>query len=157
MAWSASAIFREFITDSLANAVAYDLSGAGVDTFKIALYNNTITPDKDSALTGYNEGSSQWVTAGEVSDGAEWAAAGQALDSPALTNPSTGVVMWDANDETSAGVSATLVNVYGGLVYDDTIAADPGICYLYFGGVNSVTDGTLTVQFHANGLFRITV
>ena len=160
MAWSASAIFREFITDSLANAVAYDLSGTGVDTFTAALYNNSITPDKDSALTGYNEGSSQWVTANEVIDttggGTDWPAAGVNLASPALTNPSTGVVMWDAND-TASGSTADIASAFGCLVYDNTLAGDPGVCYNYFGGSNSVTNGTFTIVWSANGVLRVTV
>src|SRR5262245_46601770 len=159
MAWSASAIFREFITDALANAVAYDLSGTP-DTFTAALYNNSITPDKDSALTGYNEGSSQWVTANEVIDttggGTDWPAGGVNLASPALTNPSTGVVMWDAND-TASGATADISNAFGCLVYDNTLAGDPGISYNYFGGANSVTNGTFTIVWHANGVLRITV
>lgn len=160
MAWSASAIFREFITDSIANAVAYDLSGTGVDTFKAALYNNTTAPDKDSALTGYNEASSQWVVANEVIDttggGTDWPAGGVALGSPAVTNPSTGVVMWDAND-TASGATADIANAFGALVYDNTLAGTPGICFNYFGGANSVTNGTFTIVWNANGVLRITV
>ena len=160
MAWSASAIFREFVTDAIANAVAYDLSGTGVDTFKAALYNNSITPDKDSALTGYNEATSQWVTANEVIDttggGTDWPSAGVALTSPAVTNPSTGVVMWDASD-TASGSTADISNANGCLVYDNTLAGTPGICFNYFGGANSVTNGTFTIVWSANGLLRITV
>jgi hypothetical protein len=160
MAWSASAIFREFVTDAIGNAVAYDLSGTGVDTFKAALYNNTTTPDKDSALTGYNEATSQWVVANEVIDtsggGTDWPAAGVAIASPAVTNPSTGVVMWDATDVAS-GSTADIANAYGCLVYDDTLAGKPGICFNYFGGANSVTSGTFTIVWSANGLLRITV
>jgi hypothetical protein len=159
MAWSASAIFREFITDALANAVAYDLSGTP-DTITTALYNNSVTPDKDSALTGYNEGSSQWVTANEVIDttggGTDWPAAGVNVASPALTNPSSGVIMFDGTD-TASGATADIANAFGCLVYDNTLSGDPGICFNYFGGANSVTNGTFTVIWHANGIFRITV
>lgn len=160
MAWAGSAIFREFVTDVLANAVAYDLSGAGVDTFHAALYNNSITPDKDSALTGYNEGSSQWVTANEVIDtsggGTDWPAGGVAIGSPALTNPASGVIMFDGTD-TASGATADIANAHGALVYDNTLAGDPGISYNYFGGANSVTNGTFTIIWHANGILRITV
>jgi hypothetical protein len=156
MPWSGSAIIREFVTDALANAVAYDLSGAGIDTFKIALFNNTPTPDKDSSVTGYNEATGQWLVANEKTSSTDWPAGGPTLDSVALSNPAAGVIMWDAADEVS-GSNATLTDVHGSLIYDDTIAADPGICYLYFGGANSVTAGTLTVQFNASGIFRITV
>lgn len=160
MAWSASAMFREFITDAFANAVAYDLSGTGIDTFKSALFNNSITPDKDSALTGYNEGSSQWTTTNEVIDasggGTDWPAGGVAIGSPALSNPSSGVVMWDGNDIAS-GATADIANAYGCLDYDDTLTGDPGICFRYFGGANSVSGGLFTVVNHTNGIFRVTV
>ena len=49
---------------------------------------------------------------------------------------------------------------YGVLIYDDTIAtpvADQGICYLAFGGSNSVTSGTFTVSFNASGIFTVAV
>jgi hypothetical protein len=72
---------------------------------------------------------------------------------------SSNVYTFDAADEVSDGTSATLANVYGCLVYDNTIAApvaNQGVCYLYFGGINSVTDGTLTVSFNASGIFTIT-
>ena len=162
MAWSGSAIFREFVTDSLANAVAYDLSGAGVDAFKVALFGAGITPDKDATLTGYNEAAGQWVVAGEIIDttgGTSWPTGGRPLVSPALTNPASGVVMWDATDTVSADATADIAAARGCLVYDDTQTspADAGICYLDFGSNQSVTNGTFTVLYHANGLFRITV
>lgn len=156
MAWSASKIFMAFIEDVFENTTAMDLNS---DTIKIALYDNDITPDQTvtSANTAYGVG--QWVTTGnEVSDAAEWPVTGQALGSVTSTF-SSNVYTLDAADEVSDGTSATLANVYGGLIYDDTIAApvaDQGICYLYFGGVNSVTDGTFTVVFNASGIFTIT-
>lgn len=160
MAWSASAVFRAFVTDILGNVAAFDLSGAGVDTFKAALYDNDITPSKDvsSANSAYN--ADQWVTTNnEVFQAGQWAQGGVALVSPAVTNPSTGVAMFDA-DNPASGTAATLVNVYGVLIYDDTLAtpvADQGVCYNYLGGLNSVTNGQLTVVFSANGIFRGTV
>jgi hypothetical protein len=45
-------------------------------------------------------------------------------------------------------------------VYDDTIAApvaNQGWSYNYFGGTNSVTDGTLTIQWNASGIFTLTL
>lgn len=156
MAWSASKIFMSFLEDVFENTTAIDLNS---DTFKIALYDNDITPDQTvaSASAAYNAG--QWASAGnEVSDTTEWPVTGQALGS--VTSAfSSNVFTFDAADEVSDGTSATLANVYGCLIYDDTITtpvADPGICYLYFGGVNSVTDGTFTVQFNASGIFTIT-
>lgn len=163
MAWGGSAIFREFITDALGNAVAYDLSGSGVDTFKAALFNNSITPDKDASITGYNEATGQWLVANEVIDssggGTDWPTAGRPLVSPALTNPSSGVIMFDASDTASAGATADIASARGVLVFDDTITSpvDPGITFNDFGSAQSVTNGTFTIVWHANGIFRITV
>lgn len=158
MAWTNSKIFRPFIADVLDNTAAFDL---GADVPKVALYNDTITPDNDvtSALSAYNAATSQWVTAGEVSDVGQWAAGGVALASTSLNSATADMVFYDAAD-TVSGASATLAAVFGCLVYDDTIAtpvADQGICYNYFGGTNSVTDGTFTVVWHANGIMRITL
>lgn len=158
MAFTASAIFRQTIADTLAGTAVFDLN-APSDTYKVALYNNTGTPDKDAtaANSAYNAG--QWVTANEVSQAVTWPAAGVALASMTITTPATGVIMFDAAD-TASGASATLSNVYGSLVYNDTKTtpvADQGVCYNYFGGANSVTSGVLTVVWNANGLFRITV
>jgi hypothetical protein len=159
MAWADSRISRAFETDVHANAAAFDLSGASVDTFKAALYNNSITPDRDATSANFAYNVDQWATAQEVSESGQWATGGVALVSPALTNPSSGVVMWDAND-TASGSAADLASVYGCLVYDDTLAspvADQGVCFNYFGGSNSVVNGTFTIIWHANGLWRITV
>lgn len=153
MAWSASGVFVATLEAVLENAQAIDLD---LDAIKIALYDNDITPDKTVAIanTAYNAG--QWTAASnEVADGAEWPATGQALGS-ITSGISSNVYTFDAADEVSDGTSATLANVYGCLVYDDAVS-DFGICYLYFGGVNSVTDGTFTVAFNASGIFTLTV
>jgi hypothetical protein len=153
MAWSASKIFVSFIEDALENTAALDLNS---DTFKAALYDNDITPDQTAATanTIYNAG--QWTAAGnEVADGAEWAAGGVALTGVTFA-PTAAVLKFDANDTPSTGSSATLANVFGCLVYDDTVL-DQGVCYNYFGGTNSVTDGTFTIVWNAAGIFTLTL
>lgn len=162
MAWTASAMFREFLLSALSdNGTAW--TGIDSNSFKAALYDNDITPDKDAALasTGYNTG--QWTASGnEVSDGTNWDAAGEPLTSTAFTTI-TGGVQFDAADTPQSGASCTLANVYGCLVYNDSITggtgavADQGMTYHYFGGAQSVTAGSFTIVWHANGLFRITV
>src|SRR5688572_7782596 len=127
MAWSASKIFSAFVTDSFNRTNAFDLNA---DTFKAALYDNDITPDQTvaAANTAYNAG--QWTASGnEVADGAEWAAGGVALSS-VTSSFSSNIYTFDAAD-TASGTSATLANVYGCLVYDDTLASvvtDQGVC-----------------------------
>lgn len=164
MAWSASAVFRAYVTDLVQGVVenqgATSMDWVEVTTAKAALYNNTGTPDKDvaSASSAYNTG--QWVTGNEVADGANWAAGGVAITGRTVTNPSTGVIMMDATDTPSTTSTATLAAVFGCLVYSDSITtpvADQGFCFNYFGGTNTVTSGTFTIVWHANGVFRATV
>ena len=155
MAWSASKLFVSTVEDALENTTALDLNA---DTFKVSLYDNTITPDQTVASANTAYGAGVFAT-GEVSDTTEWAAGGQALDSVTFA-PTANVLKFDAADEVSAGTSATLANVYGCLIYDDTLTtpvADQGLCFLYFGGANSVTDGTFTVVFNASGIFTLTL
>jgi hypothetical protein len=116
MAWSASKIFMATIEDALENTTAFD---ANSDTFKAALYDNDITPDQTvaSANTAYNAG--QWTASGnEVANGG-WASGGVALTS-VTSSFSSNVYTFDAAD-TANGTAATLSNVYGCLVYDDTL------------------------------------
>jgi len=156
MAWTNSKVFRAFVADAVDNTTAFDL---GADTVKVALYNGTITPDQNvtSANSAYNVG--QWATAQEVYQAGQWAQAGVALTGQTVNSGTSGVVFYDAND-TASGSAATLASVYGCLVYDDTLTtpvADQGICFNYFGGTNSVTNGTFTVIWNANGIWRATL
>ena len=68
----------------------------------------------------------------------------------------TTTITCDAAD-TASGSACTLANVHGALVYDNTTATKGGFCYNYFGGPNSVVNGTFTVVWNANGIFRITL
>jgi hypothetical protein len=163
MAWTDSRIFREFIQEQQENSVAYDLSGTP-DSFLVALFNNSITPDRDAAgvLANYNGAGSAWLAgANNIEDssggGTDWPELGRPLVSPAITVVAGGIIMFDAADTASAGATADIALARGCLVYDDTIASDPGISFHHFGADQSVTNGTFTVVWHANGLFRITV
>lgn len=156
MAWTNSKLMRQFLADAVLNVAAFDLDS---DTFRVALYNNSITPDNDvtAANSAFNVG--QWTTTNEVSQAVQWPTGGVALTSPVINVGTADVVFWDAAD-TASGSAATLASVFGCLVYDDTLTtpvADQGICYNYFGGTNSVTNGTLTVVWHANGIWRATL
>jgi hypothetical protein len=156
MAWTASKIFRAYLKDVFDNTTALDL---GSDAFKAALYNNSITPDQNatSANTAYNVG--QWATAQEVYQAGQWAQAGVALSGVTLDAGTTDVVFMDATD-TPSGSAATLTNIYGAQIYDTTVAtpvASQGICFNYYGGPNTVTNGTFTSVWNALGLLRVTI
>lgn len=160
MAWTNSKIFRQMLGDFFVRTTNFAMD-FDADSFKVALYNDSVTPDNDTtaALSAYNAATSQWVTANEQSDADSWAAGGVALANRVLNVGTADVVFFDA-DNTVSGATATLSNVYGCLVYDDTLTtpvADQGVCYNYFGGANSVVNGLFTVQWSANGIWRITL
>jgi hypothetical protein len=158
MAWANSSVFREW------NSQMLQVSGTGYtgldsDTINVALFNNTTAPDKDAAVasTGYNTG--VWTTTNEVTDATNWVAGGRPLASKTFTTPATGVVMFDAADLAGGG-NVTIANAYGALVYDNTITAGTvakqGVSFNYFGGAQSVTAGTFTIVWNANGIARWT-
>lgn len=157
MAWSASKIFRPFIADAFGNVAALDLDA---DALKVALFNNSITPDSDvtSANSAFNAG--QWANTNEVSNSTHWPAGGIALANKVLNSASAGIVFLDADDTPSADSSATLSGVYGAQLYDSTLStpvANQGISFHYFGGTQSVTAGLFTVVWSSNGILRVTI
>lgn len=156
MAWaSGSAVFRSYETDSVTRAAAQDFD---TNACLAALYNASATPDKDatSANSAYNAGG--WLIANEQSSSGQWAAGGVALSTKTVTNPASGVTQAAAAN-TASGSTATLTAVVGCLVYDSIVTtpvAKQAFCFNYFGGSNSVTAGTFTIVWNANGIFRVT-
>ena len=155
MAWSASKIFVSTIEDQLENTSAIDLN---TDSFYAALFNDTITPSNTVASASTALGAGVWAS-GQVFDGAEWATGGVILTGVTFA-PTAAVLTFDATDTPSTGTSATLASVFGTLVYDFSLATpvdNQGICYNYFGGTNSVTDGQFTIVWNASGIFTLTL
>jgi len=155
MAWSNSKLFSAYITDVVNNTTAMD---ANADTIKAALFDNSITPSQTVTSANSAFGAGVWAS-GEVFDGAEWATGGVALANIA-SGFASNVYTFDADNTVSPGTSATLIAVFGCEVYDDTIAApvaNQGMSYHYFGGTNSVTDGTFTIIWNASGIFTLTL
>lgn len=166
MAWTDSRVFTEFIKNPGTRAINAATAPTGftdllTDTVNVALFNNSVTPDRNAAVasTGFNTGT--WTTTNEVTDtggGGNWASGGRALASDTYTNVS-GVMTYDAADLAGGG-TVTLTNAFGCLVYDNSITAGTvakqGVCFNYFGGAQSVTSGTFTIVWNASGIFTIT-
>jgi hypothetical protein len=167
--WSASAIFQQAIKNPLLYSVvgsgnltlptSYSTTGGILsDTIDCALFGNSGTPDKTAAVasTGYNTG--QWVTGNEIS-GTGYSAGGTSLGTKSFTldTGSSSMCFTAANP---SWTGATLSGVYGDLVYDATISggtvAKQGLCFNYFGGSQSVTAGTFTVQWATPGGAAVT-
>lgn len=160
MAWTNSKMFQRWFVNRIGNATAFDYDA---DTIKVALYNTTTTPDNDVAtdvLTGYNGAASQWVIANEVIDssggGTDWPAGGLTLGTKSVDVSVADFVSIRAANAAS-GATADIAAAFGCLVYDDTLTNKPGMSYNYFGGTQSVTAGTFTIVWHANGIVRFTL
>lgn len=165
MAWTDSRIFTQAILNPLmasawstTEPTTYGANGLSADTIDVALFNNSVTPDRDAVVgsTGYNTGT--WTTGNEVTDATNWAAGGRALASKAFA-AGTSIVNFDAADLAGGG-TLTITNAFGCLVYDATITAGTvakqGLCFNYFGGAQSVTGGTFTIIWDATGVFKFT-
>jgi hypothetical protein len=162
VAWTNSKIFSAFVTDSLAKTTLMDINA---DTMNAALFDTSVTPDQTvaSASTAYNAGvwAGGHLTDTGTSAPAGWPTVGRPLVTPTITF-SSNVLTFDAVDTASANAVTTITAAFGTLVYSDTIAspvAKQGICFLYFGGTQTVTLGTLTLVWAAppDGLFKLTL
>ena len=159
MAWSNSKVFTVALTDMLNGTQVGDLD---TDTFNVTLWDDTITPDQTVAASAAAYNTGVWVISGsaDVFEAGEWPQVGRPLVTPAISNPTTTSIRWDAADTASQGATADLAAVFGCHIYNDTETtpvADPGVCYIYFGGTNSVTNGTFTIVWSGSGIFEIAV
>jgi len=139
----ASGIYTQFKTEVMKKTL--DLVN---DTVKVALMNNT------HAFTVANIG---WaaVSANEIT-GTGYTAGGQALAGKAVTQDDVdNEGVFDANDISWTGAT---FSAYHAVIYDDTpiSPADPLICSIDFGGVQTVTSGTFTIQWATEGIVNIT-
>jgi hypothetical protein len=168
MAWSASGLSRQFVIDRMAGTIAtFKWVNSGTpDSFKVALYDNSVTPSRDDTAAAYAYGGSSWATGGagtgtpQVFQAVQWPQAGVALATGGTSagTGGSGIAMFDATDLAS-GTACTLSNAYGCFVYDDTLTspvADQGICHNSFATGAAVTNGTFTIQWSANGVWRVT-
>jgi hypothetical protein len=123
----------------------YDL-GNGGDTVKCALLDNS------HSFTAENDGWAD-VSANEIS-GTGYTTGGATLANQAVSIDDTddeGV--FDADDVSWTSASFT---AYHAVVYDDTHASDALICSIDFGGAQTVTSGTFTIQWDSEGILNIT-
>jgi hypothetical protein len=142
----ASKLYGQFIQQSFNKEIDWDS-----DTIKVALLNNTYTPDQD-AHNYYDD-----VVAYEVT-GTGYTAGGLTLANKTNTyNSATNVIVLDADDVTWA--SSTITARYA-VVYDATPATNatrPLIGYVDFGSDQSSTNGNFTITWDSTGIVRVTV
>jgi hypothetical protein len=160
-----SAIFRHHLSAMLeptTPAATVPKWNDPAEQYYVALYNDNITPLRGAAVAAGSYGGADWPLAEEVSDAAGWPAGGLLLD---RTLPGTGFdssgnnIVFGGEDLPSTGL-VTLQNVFGDLLYDNTLATNAGAAYHYFGGAQQVTSGTFTIVWATGaggGVMRVEV
>jgi len=131
----ASGIFNRFKANLMNKEV--DLEA---DTINVALYNNSHS--FVATETTYST-TNELATAGGYTQG------GAALAGKAVAEAATSY--WDATDISWTSASFT---AYHCQIYDVT-AANSKICSIDFGGAQTVTSGTFTIQWHVNGIISL--
>ncbi len=143
-AWTVSGLYVLNWIDLLdATQLAIDTS---LTTHKIALYNNTETPNFSTEVS--------YAATNEVT-GTGYTAGGQVIVSPTTIASPAGTLMYDMADQVWA--SPTTVTAYGSKLYADAIVtpADPLIVAHNFGGAVTSTAGTFTIAWNVLGVFTI--
>ena len=136
----ASFIYNEFKADLMGGAVDLDTSG---DTIRVALMG---TGHSASAAANVNWTS---VSANELANGSGYTTGGATLAGQAVTEAAT--TAWDGTD--TAWTSATF-SAYYAVIYDTT-NTNSLIASIDFGGVQTVSSGTFTIQWHSNGIITL--
>ena len=116
----------------------HDFSSGG-NTFKIALYVDTLGPPYTTSSTVYS-------TDNEVSSaGTGYATGGQTLDSQAVSVPGSNTAIVDFANEVFSSVTLTSL---GAAIYNSTNSNK--LCLVIdFGGAKVATSGDFTIQFPA--------
>jgi hypothetical protein len=113
------------------------------DTIKIALY------DDSHAFTAAN---TTYTTTNELATAGGYTQDGKTLGHKAVTGGTT--TKWDNTDDTDSQWTAATFTAYHAVIWDDT-AADSLICSIDFGGAQTVSSGTFTIQMHADGIITL--
>jgi hypothetical protein len=145
VAITASGLYVATFVDVLdTTQLALDLD---LETHKVALFTNSITPDFTSD-TAY--GVSPY-DANEVS-GTGYTAGGATLTTTTITGAS-GTATFDAAD--TSWSSSTITNARGALIYADALAGNNAIVLVNLGQDYSTSAGTFLITWAGAGIFAL--
>lgn len=157
MAVSASGLFYPTISKSWGATTAIALNLLAT-SHKIALFNNSITPNF-SSNTAYG---TTPFDANEVTTATYWPAGGVTVATaatgstdmvPTLSDSPAGTLMWDFTNDLSVA-STTLNAAVCALIYADALANE-AIVLIYFGGPYSTSNGVFGIQWAATGCVTV--
>lgn len=125
--------------------------------FKANLMNKEVDMEADTVKVMLLDDSHSFTAADNVigdvdaneTSGTGYVAGGGTLAGKAVTQAAT--TKWDATD--LAWTTATF-SAYHAVIYDTTATSNL-ICSIDFGGIQTVTAGTFTIQWHADGIITL--
>jgi hypothetical protein len=91
------------------------------------------------------------IVANEIANGNGYVTNGALLANQSVTQAAT--TKFDGDDTAWTSASFTAAHA---VLYDDTLANDDLIASFDFGGDKTVSNGTFTIQWHANGILTLT-
>ncbi|MEU6710012.1 hypothetical protein ABZ897_00920 [Nonomuraea sp. NPDC046802] len=152
MAITRDLLFVDTQVKALTNVIALNLGDTTPGAFKIALFQDSVTPDASQANPAY--GSSPF-SSGEVA-GAGYTAGGLALTSVVFEelSGSPGWMRWDFDN--ISWPSSTITNAKGGLFYVPGLSSR-AVLFRSFIQEYSSQDGTFSVNIHTDGVAKLNV
>lgn len=136
----ASSIYNRFKANLANKEIDWE-----ADAIQVQLHTNSYSPDVDHDVIG--------DLSDEVANGNGYTTGGETLANASVTQDDTNdLAKLDGDDV--AWTSATFTCAFAVLV-DDTVATDDLVCWFDFGGDQQVTAGTLTIQWHADGIITL--
>ena len=114
------------------------------DTFYIALYTSSYTPDATDAVLA--------DLSAEVANGNGYTTGGKALTGVTWAQ-TAGTLKFDADD--ASWTTSTITARYA-IIYNYTATNKNLVCLKDFGSDQASSNGTFTVQFNANGILDMT-
>ena len=111
------------------------------DTIKVALY---------GASYAFTATDTVYTTTSEIANGNGYTTGGLAMTTKTVTEGASAI--FDADDSAWA---ASTFSAYFAVIYDNT-PCNTLIAAIDFGGVQTVTSGTFTIQYASSGIIRLT-
>jgi hypothetical protein len=167
MVWTASGWAGSWFYYGLMQTVRQDHTLN--DPMKVALYNNTVTPNP-AANANYGYGSVIFPPAAEVFDDPGWPAGGPVAGNVTVTVTGERIAVTADNVQTT--VPATLPGIHGSMIYDSVNLGPPdapdnpgsvgqlartSLAFHWFGGRADVTGGQLFLLWGPDGIAVQTV
>lgn len=156
MPWSGSGINAAPVYLTLISA-SYTSGWAKNNVFKAALFNDTVTPDRDLGGAAYQYGMAPWLPQAEVSNNPYWPPGGLRIPNSGGANgivQTLDEVRFTGGPVTSSG-PVTIIGARGDAVWDSSVALNVVHCFHDFGGDVDVNSGLLTIMWDPGGVMAM--